>query len=165
MNDVKTPLFRLAKRDELGRGKVWAIRAGSIIVALILGCIPMLLTGNSPAEAYGVILQGSLSRPIYIKQTVKIAIPLLGCALAIAPCFKMRFWNIGAEGQITMGAVAATFFAEIFIRLSPTPCRRCGCEDRAAGREYPLLRYFRNNGRCGRGSPTRIRRLYPPARK
>ena len=65
MNDVKTPLFRLAKRDELGRGKVWAIRAGSIIVALILGCIPMLLTGNSPAEAYGVILQGSLSRPIY----------------------------------------------------------------------------------------------------
>ena len=108
MNDVKTPLFRLAKRDELGRGKVWAIRAGSIIVALILGCIPMLLTGNSPAEAYGVILQGSLSRPIYIKQTVKIAIPLLGCALAIAPCFKMRFWNIGAEGQITMGAVAAT---------------------------------------------------------
>ena len=106
MNDVKTPLFRLAKRDELGRGKVWAIRAGSIIVALILGCIPMLLTGNSPAEAYGVILQGSLSRPIYIKQTVKIAIPLLGCALAIAPCFKMRFWNIGAEGQMAIGILA-----------------------------------------------------------
>ena len=119
MNDVKTPLFRLAKRDELGRGKVWVIRAGSIIVALILGCIPMLLTGNSPAEAYGVILQGSLSRPIYIKQTVKIAIPLLGCALAIAPCFKMRFWNIGAEGQITMGAVAATFFALNFAKTIP----------------------------------------------
>ena len=79
----------------------------------------MLLTGNSPAEAYGVILQGSLSRPIYIKQTVKIAIPLLGCALAIAPCFKMRFWNIGAEGQITMGAVAATFFALNFAKTIP----------------------------------------------
>ena len=42
---------------------------------------------------------------------MRIAIPLLGTALAIAPCFKMRFWNIGAEGQITAGAVAASYFA------------------------------------------------------
>ena len=37
--------------------------------------------------------------------------PLLGTALALAPCFKMRFWNIGAEGQITAGAIAAAYFA------------------------------------------------------
>ena len=42
-----------------------------------------------------------------IRQTVKIAVPLLGCALAIAPCFKMRFWNIGAEGQVLAGGLAA----------------------------------------------------------
>ena len=35
-----------------------------------------------------------------------MTIRLLGCALAIAPCFKMRFWNIGAEGQITAGSFA-----------------------------------------------------------
>lgn len=109
-NQVKTPLIRLAKRTNMDPKKVWAIRALSILVALLLGCIPILLTGNNPFNAYKIIVQGSLSRPVYFKQTVKIAIPLLGCALAIAPCFKMKFWNIGAEGQITMGAIAATYF-------------------------------------------------------
>ncbi len=109
-NQVKTPLIRLAKRTNMDPKKVWAIRACSIMVALLLGCIPILLTGNNPFNAYKIIIQGSLSRPVYFKQTIKIAIPLLGCALAIAPCFKMKFWNIGAEGQITMGAIAATYF-------------------------------------------------------
>ncbi|MBR4426658.1 MAG: ABC transporter permease, partial [Spirochaetales bacterium] len=54
---------------------------------------------------------GALSKPGYIRQTVKRAVPLLGAALAIAPCFKMRFWNIGAEGQITMGAIFASAIA------------------------------------------------------
>ena len=99
--------------------KIWLIRVSSIVIALILGFIPILLTGNNPIAAYGVIIDGSLSRPVYIRQTVKIAVPLLGCALAIAPCFKMRFWNIGGEGQITMGAVAATFFALNFAGTIP----------------------------------------------
>ncbi len=99
--------------------KIWLIRVSSIVIALILGFIPILLTGNNPIAAYGVIIDGSLSRPVYIRQTVKIAVPLLGCALAIAPCFKMRFWNIGGEGQITMGAVAATFFALNFAGTVP----------------------------------------------
>ena len=107
----RTPLVRLAKRSEMSRRSMWLIRVGSIVVALILGCLPMLLTGTNPAEAYGVIIQGSVSRPVYLRQTIRTAIPLLGCALAIAPCFKMKFWNIGAEGQITMGAMAATYFA------------------------------------------------------
>ncbi len=117
--ETRTPLIRLVKRTEMAKGKVFGIRVASIVIALILGCIPMLLTGTDPISAYGVIIQGSLSRPIYIKQTVKIAIPLLGCALAIAPCFKMRFWNIGAEGQITMGAVAATYFALFWAESVP----------------------------------------------
>ena len=95
----------------MDRKKIWMIRVGSIVIALILGFVPILLTGNNPFSAYGVIIQGSLSRPIYFRQTGKIAVPLLCCALAIAPCFKMRFWNIGAEGQITIGAVFATYFA------------------------------------------------------
>ena len=66
---------------------------------------------RQPLAAYGTIVSGSLGKSTAIRQTVRIAIPLLGTALAIAPCFKMRFWNIGAEGQITAGAVAASYFA------------------------------------------------------
>ena len=83
--EVRTPLIRLEKRSGMDKKKVWAIRVASILVALILGCIPMIISGNNPFSAYGVIIQGSLSRPVYIRQTIKIAIPLLGCALAIAP--------------------------------------------------------------------------------
>lgn len=115
-NESKTPLIRLAKRDAMDPKKVWAIRIGSIVVALILGMIPILMAGKNPFQSYGIMISGALSKPGYIRQTVKKAIPLLGCALAIAPCFKMKFWNIGAEGQITMGAIFASFIA---IKLAP----------------------------------------------
>ena len=107
----KTPFVRLAKRTDIDPRRAMLIRIASIVIALILGTIPMIISGTNPFEAYSVIVQGSLLRRTYLNQTVKIAIPLLGCALAIAPCFKMRFWNIGAEGQITIGAMCATYFA------------------------------------------------------
>ena len=109
--ETKMPLIRLAKRDSMDPKLVWAIRLGSILVALLLGSLVIMITGNNPFTAYATMISGSLGRTTAIRQTVKIAVPLLGCALAIAPCFKMRFWNIGAEGQITAGAIAATYFA------------------------------------------------------
>ena len=115
-NESKTPLIRLAKRDAMDPKKFWASRVGSIVVALIRGMIPILMAGKNPFQSYGIMISGALSKPGYIRQTVKKAIPLLGCALAIAPCFKMKFWNIGAEGQITMGAIFASFIA---IKLAP----------------------------------------------
>lgn len=111
MHEVKTPLIRLAKRDAMPAWQVWCIRGSSFIAAILLGALIFLVLGNNPISAYGTILSGSLGKSTAIRQTVKIAIPLLGTALAIAPCFKMRFWNIGAEGQITAGAVAASYFA------------------------------------------------------
>ncbi len=111
MNEQKTPLLRLAKRDVMPRNKVWAIRGASFIVAILLGALIFVILGNNPISAYGTIIVGSLGKKTALRQTVKIAIPLLGTALALAPCFKMRFWNIGGEGQITAGAMAATYFA------------------------------------------------------
>ena len=120
MNNKKMPLIRLAKRDAMDPKKVWAIRLGSILVALLLGSLAILITGNNPFTAYGTMIVGALGRKTAIRQTVKIAVPLLGCALAIAPCFRMRFWNIGAEGQITAGAIAATYFALNFAGKLPS---------------------------------------------
>ncbi len=111
MNKKHEPFIRLAKREMMPPRQVWAIRIGSILLALILGSFIMLAIGVNPFKAYATIISGSLGKKTAIRQTVKIAVPLLGCALAIAPCFKMRFWNIGAEGQITAGAIAATYFA------------------------------------------------------
>ena len=106
-NSMKTPLIRLAKREGMDKRTVWAIRVGSILLALLLGALVIAISGVNPFKAYGTIITGALGKKTAIRQTVKIAVPLLGCALAIAPCFKMRFWNIGAEGQVLAGGLAA----------------------------------------------------------
>ena len=110
----KAPFVRLTKRENMPKGKVWMIRFGSFIFALIIGMLIFAVVGAHPISAYASIIKGALGRITGIRQTVRDAIPLLGTALALAPCFKMRYWNIGAEGQITIGAVAATFFAVHF---------------------------------------------------
>ncbi len=120
-HEKKTPFIRLAKRDGMEGWKVWCIRAGSIIFALLLGALVMGLVGANPITAYGTMISGALGKKSAVRQTVKIAVPLLGCALAIAPCFKMRFWNIGAEGQITAGAIAAPDFALVWVGRMPRP--------------------------------------------
>ena len=120
MNKKHEPLIRLAKREMMSPAMVWAIRIGSIVLALILGSFIMAAIGVNPLQAYGTIISGALGKKTAIRQTVKIAVPLLGCALAIAPCFKMRFWNIGAEGQITAGAIAATYFALFWADKMPS---------------------------------------------
>ena len=119
-NSMKTPLIRLAKREGMDKRTVWAIRVGSILLALLLGALVIAISGVNPFKAYGTIITGALGKKTAIRQTVKIAVPLLGCALAIAPCFKMRFWNIGAEGQITAGAIAASYFALFFYDKLPS---------------------------------------------
>lgn len=110
-HEHKTPLLRLAKRDGVASWQQWSIRVSAIVLALAVGGLVMWFSGHNPFAAYGEMISGALGKPTAIRQTVKNAIPLLGTALAIAPCFKMRFWNIGAEGQITAGAVTASYFA------------------------------------------------------
>lgn len=110
MNE-KTPLIRLAKREDMPKSKVWLIRGLAIVAALVLGGIVFMIAGADPIESYGAMIAGAWGKKTGIKQVAKIATPLLGTAIALAPCFKMKYWNIGAEGQITMGAMAAAFFA------------------------------------------------------
>ena len=107
----KEPLIRLSKREDLPTWKKWGIRLLAIVLALVAGSLIILILGHNPVEVYADMVKGSLGNATARKNTVRLAIPLLGTALAIAPAFKMKFWNIGAEGQIMMGAIAATYFA------------------------------------------------------
>lgn len=120
MNEKSARKLQLSRRiDGIHPAAAWSIRVASIVFALIVGGLLLLALGYSPLKAYGTIIDGSLGSKTFVRQTIKIAIPLLGCALAIAPCFKMHFWNIGAEGQITAGAIGATFFALKFGKTIP----------------------------------------------
>lgn len=107
----KEPLIRLSKRDDMAAPLAWTIRIGSILAALVLFAGLIVAVGFDPVSVYGAMLGGALGSSLNIQQTIKIMIPLLGAALAIAPAFKMKFWNIGVEGQITVGGIFATYFA------------------------------------------------------
>lgn len=122
MNEKSARKLQLSRRiDGMHPAAAWSIRVASIVFALIVGGLLLLALGYSPLKAYGTIIDGSLGSKTFVRQTIKIAIPLLGCALAIAPCFKMHFWNIGAEGQIMVGGIAATYFALYWYDKLPKP--------------------------------------------
>ena len=116
----KTPLIRLAKREDMAKSKVWLIRLAAFGVAILIGMIIFAIAGADPIKAYGTMIASSLGKKSGIRQVVKNAVPLLGVGLALAPCFRMRYWNIGAEGQITMGAMAASYFALFWYNRLPS---------------------------------------------
>ena len=118
--EEKVPFVRVARRQDIKKSRVWLIRIAAFGVALLFGSLIFMICGVSPLKAYSTIVSGAFGKATGIRQTVKIMIPLLGTALALAPCFKMKYWNIGAEGQITMGALGAAFFAINFYDRMPS---------------------------------------------
>ena len=105
----KQSLFHISKRDTLPLGKALLIRGGILLLALVFcGLITTLLTGENPISVYGTILKGAFGTPRKNWVTWQNVAVLLGISLAVTPAFKMRFWNIGAEGQTLIGCLATT---------------------------------------------------------
>lgn len=107
----KEPLARIVKRGEISKGRALFIRLLAILLALVTGALLIGALGHNPLSVYHDMVTGALGTKTALKATTKIAIPLLGAAISIAPAFKMKFWNIGTEGQIMAGAMAASYFA------------------------------------------------------
>lgn len=108
-NKQKThePFFHIVKRDTLPWYKTWGIRAAAIVLALILSALlTMLLTGQDPLKVYGTMFEGAFGSERRIWNLLQSLAMLLCISLAVTPAFKMRFWNIGAEGQVLVGGLA-----------------------------------------------------------
>ena len=112
--------MRIAKRDELTGKKRTIVRIIAILSALIFSGIFLSFLGENPLKIYLSMLDGAMGSGYRLRETINTAIPLLITSLGIMIAFKMKFWNIGAEGQILMGAFGATFFALHFSYL-PKP--------------------------------------------
>lgn len=103
----REPWVRIAKRDALPFWKAWGIRLLAILLALAV-CAALIygVTKFNPIKVYQAMFDGALGAPRRIWNTLRDTMLLLGIAIAITPAFKMRFWNIGAEGQILVGGIA-----------------------------------------------------------
>lgn len=104
---VKEPLFHIAKRGSLPLWKSWSIRIAAIIFSLVIcGVVTIVLTGENPINVYSTLIKGAVGSERRIWSLMQNVAILLCISLAVTPAFKMKFWNIGAEGQVLMGGLA-----------------------------------------------------------
>lgn len=108
------------KKSEPSRMKATSIRIAAIILALVASSIFILVLKLNPIDVYIKMVQGAFGTAYRCKETIIKAIPLVICSLGIAIAFRMQFWNIGGEGQIAMGAFAASYFA-LYMNHMPKP--------------------------------------------
>ncbi len=101
------PLFHIVKRDALPMWKSWGIRAIIIVISLLVcALVTVLLTGENPFKVYATMIDGAIGTERRIWGLFQSIAMLLCVSLAVTPAFKMRFWNIGAEGQVLIGGLA-----------------------------------------------------------
>ncbi|MGI9399844.1 MAG: ABC transporter permease [Rhizobiaceae bacterium] len=97
-----------------GLAPVWAILASMAICAVLIAW-----AGASVPNAYALLIKGAFGSSFAIKETLTRSIPLIFTGLAVSVAFRAKFYNIGAEGQLYAGALAATFFGTGLITLPP----------------------------------------------
>ncbi|MYB24317.1 MAG: ABC transporter permease [Acidimicrobiia bacterium] len=102
------PRIAVEQRVVPSGGRRSAILACSILVGLLAGSLPILLSGSNPWDVYREIVSSTLGSVRSFHETLRATTPLILTALAAAVAFRMRLYTIGAEGQLYIGAIAAS---------------------------------------------------------
>lgn len=103
---VKEPLFHLVKRTDSSAKRAWLIRVAAFAISILLcAIVTVAASGKGIGFFFKYFFQGVFGSELQIWSALRETAILLLIALAITPCFKMKFWNIGAEGQVLMGAL------------------------------------------------------------
>ncbi len=112
--ETREPLVHLSRRTSIAPLQAWGIRAAAVLLSLLVcGIAAFLLIEklqNNPGkigEFYYTFIKGSFSSSRRIWKFLKNVSILLCISLALTPAFRMRFWNIGGEGQTLMGVLSA----------------------------------------------------------
>jgi len=104
-------MLRIIPRPETTPLRDHGLRLLGVLAALAASGIIMLLMGYNPLEIFGRIITGSLGTAYRVRNTLQKAIPLAVMSLGTLIAFRMKFWNIGQEGQFYMGAYGASLIA------------------------------------------------------
>jgi ABC-type uncharacterized transport system permease subunit len=107
----------IVKRKPLPGWVILVIPVAAVFVTLLITAIPILFAGGNVFKAYGSLFYGALGSKFNLLETFVKASPLILTGLAVAFAFRAKFWNIGAEGQLFAGAIAATWVGIYFTWL------------------------------------------------
>lgn len=118
----KEPFLRMVKRSNIPLSKKIYVRAIAIVAALLVDALFIFfVTGLNPLAVYKEMFMGTFGNKMRFIWGARDMTTLLCIGVALAPAFKMRFWNIGAEGQILMGALATAVCMLYLGNILPTP--------------------------------------------
>lgn len=107
-NKVREPLFHIVKRPAIETWRSWLIRGIAIVAAILVSAVVVVvLTKENPVEVFFGFIKGNFGSARKIWKMVQDLAMLLIIAIAVTPAFKMKFWNLGAEGQVLAGGLAA----------------------------------------------------------
>ena len=155
MNKTRQPLFHISKRPEISLAKSWGIRGLAIILGLLVcALITTVTTGENPLSMFTTIVDASFGSERKLWQFLQDISVLLCISIAVTPAFRMRCWNLGAEGQVLAGALAT---GACMIKLGDVLPQWAICVVMplaaiAAGALWALIpQYSRQNG-----TPTRL---------
>lgn len=116
------PLLRMVKRSNISLSKKIYVRAAAIVAALLVDALFIFfVTGLNPLAVYKEMFLGTFGNKMRFLWGARDMTTLLCIGIALAPAFKMKFWNIGAEGQILMGALATACCMLYLGNILPTP--------------------------------------------
>ncbi len=102
------PLVRIARREGVGFWQKVLVRAAAVLLALVVDALFLFfVTGLNPLRVYGVMWGGTFANFTRFSWMLRDLSSLLCVGIALAPAFKMRFWNVGGEGQILIGGLVA----------------------------------------------------------
>lgn len=104
-------MIHIVAKNEPSKFKENMLRLSAVGLSLVASGIVIACMGHNPFVVFWNIITGSIGKEYYFQQTVHKAIPLAMLSLGIAMSFRMKFWNIGADGQFYMGAFGAAFIA------------------------------------------------------
>ena len=119
---INGTLVHIVRRDDLVWWKAWIIRVIAVVLALIVcGFVTVSLTDLNPIEMYITMIEGAVGTSRLAWNLLQNTAILLCVSLAVTPAFKMKFWNIGAEGQVLIGGLATASCMIFLGEKLPTP--------------------------------------------
>lgn len=100
-------MIQFEPRSHVSHSHAVMMRIVAGLLALLMAAIPIAAAGAPVLEAYGLMLKGAIGSVFAVSETLTRATPLIMTGLAAAIAFRARLWNIGLEGQLYAGALAA----------------------------------------------------------
>ncbi len=116
---LRIRLKAVVKRDAMPLWRAMLVRVAAIAAAVLLSMLMILMIGYDPLAVFRQIIKGSVGSRTALTITLERSVPLVMTMLAVVVSFRLHFWNVGTGGQLTIGAICASFFAYHYADAMP----------------------------------------------